>query len=174
MKLLQAVLNLTAKKQSLSDDNVLVTLGKIDDFGVLHLCQEYPMTSILLDVYNRELAKYTSDYSLVMVRAFKGGLSIELRDKAGRVDCCLRLNDWVETSIVVGEPIKFNPDECRADIYQQGELVVALDIPKEQANALCKALTVKSEMYDFDWQYSGGRVCIRQLKREIKTGDSHE
>lgn len=62
--------------------------------------------------------------------------------------------------------VDFDYDKCRDDIFEQGEFVVALDIPKIQANALCVALTSKSETYDFDWQYTGGRVCIRQLKRK--------
>ena len=62
----------------------------------------------------------------------------------------------------------FDNDKCRTDIFDNGEFVVALDIPKIQANALCRELTSKSEDYDFDWQYTGGRVCIRQLKRKDK------
>ena len=61
----------------------------------------------------------------------------------------------------------FDNDKCRTDIFEIGEFVVALDIPKIQANALCVALTAKSDSYDFDWQYTGGRVCVRQLKRKI-------
>lgn len=61
--------------------------------------------------------------------------------------------------------IDFDEDKCRTDIYEQGEFVVALDIPKVQANILCAALTNANDSYDFDWQYSGGRVCVRQLKR---------
>lgn len=60
----------------------------------------------------------------------------------------------------------FDNDKCRTDIFEIGEFVVALDIPKIQANALCVALTAKSDSYDFDWQYTGGRVCVRQLKRK--------
>lgn len=61
---------------------------------------------------------------------------------------------------------EFDVDTCRTDIFEQGEFVVALDIPKVQANALCVALTEKNDSYDFDWQYTGGRVCVRQLKRK--------
>ncbi len=64
------------------------------------------------------------------------------------------------------DSVDFDNDKCRADIFEMGEFVVALDIPKIQANALCIALTAKSDSYDFDWQYTGGRVCIRQLKRK--------
>lgn len=60
----------------------------------------------------------------------------------------------------------FDNDKCRTDIFELGEFVVALDIPKIQANALCIALTAKSDSYDFDWQYTGGIVCVRQLKRK--------
>lgn len=56
---------------------------------------------------------------------------------------------------------------CNEDVFRNGEFVCALGgISKEEANLLCRALTLRSEFYDFDWQYTGGRVCIRQLMRK--------
>lgn len=50
-------------------------------------------------------------------------------------------------------------DQCNRDVYERGEVVGVLDIPKEEAEALCKK---KSEETGdrYDWHYSGGRVIV--------------
>lgn len=53
-------------------------------------------------------------------------------------------------------------DECNADVFERGESVCMLAVPKEQAEAAVKiASALTGDKYD--WHYFGGRVHVKRL-----------
>lgn len=54
---------------------------------------------------------------------------------------------------------------CDTEVYEKGVSVGLYDMPKEEAEAMCKQLT-RQTGYLHDWHYFGGRVHVKALKPE--------
>ena len=57
----------------------------------------------------------------------------------------------------------FDPlEECDPDVFRFGEVVGIFDMPKEDAEAMCKGLT-QSTGRKHDWHFSAGRVVVKAI-----------
>lgn len=52
--------------------------------------------------------------------------------------------------------------KCDADVFENGQSVFVVDIPKETAENICKNLSAVTWL-KIDWHYIGGRVHIKAL-----------
>jgi len=65
--------------------------------------------------------------------------------------------------VAIPSPIgQHSPDECSADVYEHGESVCTLAVPKEQAEAAVKIASAMTGDKN-DWHYIGGRVHVKRL-----------
>ena len=70
----------------------------------------------------------------------------------------------------VGYPTKYepmpgsDPNICNRKVYEEGISIGMFDMPKEEAEALCKRLTEETGLLH-DWHYFGGRVVIKRLNK---------
>lgn len=55
---------------------------------------------------------------------------------------------------------------CDQDVFDKGQSVCLVDIPKETAENICRSLSAETG-YKIDWHYIGGRVHIKALAAQV-------
>lgn len=67
-----------------------------------------------------------------------------------------------------------NTEKCNELVYKYGTTYGIYDMPKCEAEEMCKKLTEQYKNQIYDWHYVGGRVVVKVLDKNYKTPEQYK